>query len=308
MLKMKRKWLFQLLGLSLVGFILISYSWAGEVVTKDLRTWAQKMIQEEKAVKAPLARNTVAVPYFQNKTGQADLNPLQKGIALMLTTDLSKLKEFQVLERARLQALVEELGFGVSGLVEMNTAPRVGRLLGAHWLIGGSLGKGKGEQIQIQSNPLDVTTQNILGQPITEGPLSELFRMEKDLLFQIVKLLKIELTPEQEKELRKPFSTNLDALMALFKGIESSDRGDYKKAVDYYEKALKLDSNILVARGALQQLKDLRLIPEKKRSHEVLRSVRDRGSVTDQLTTEDTTKRERKPSGVPAEGVQTYYP
>jgi len=304
--KMKRKWLFKLLGLSSVGFILISYSWAGEVVTKDLRTWAQKMIQEEKAVKAPPARNTMAVPYFQNKTGQADLNPLQKGIALMLTTDLSKLKEFQVLERARFQALVEELGLGSSGLIEPNTAPRVGRLLGAHWLVGGSIGKGKGEQIQLQSNPLDVTTQNILGQPETEGPLSELFRMEKDLLFQIVKLLKIELTPEQEKELRKPFSTNLDALMALCRGIESSDRGDYKKAVDYYEKALKLDSNILVARGALQQLKDLRLIPEKKRSHEVLKSLRDRGSVTDQLTTEDATKRERKPSDVPTEGVRTY--
>lgn len=305
---MKGKWLSSLLGFSLVGAISVFQVHAREVITKDLRIWAQKVIQEEKAMKLPAVRNTVAVPYFFNNTGKKDLDPLQKGFALMLTTDLSKVKRFQVLERVRLQALVEELGLGVSGLIEKDTAPRVGRLLGVHWMVGGIINKGRGERIQIQSNPLDVTTQNILGQPMTEGFLSDLFRMEKDLLFQIVRLLKIELTPEQEEELRKPFSTNLDALMALSRGIESSDRGDYKKAADYYEKALSLDSNILVAREALQQLRDLHLLIERKRSREVLRSLRDRGSVTDQITTEDSTKRERKPSTIPTESIQTYYP
>jgi TolB-like protein len=261
------------------------------------------MIQEEKAVKAPPARNAMAVPYFQNKTGQADLNPLQKGIALMLTTDLSKLKEFQVLERARFQALVEELGLGVSGLVEMNTAPRVGRLLGAHWLVGGSIGKSKGEQIQIQSNPLDVTTQNILGQPLSEGDLSDLFRMEKELLFGIIKLLKIEVTPEEEKELRKPCSMNIKALMVLFKGIDASDRGNYEKAAQFYEIALQEDPNICEAGGALQQLQSLGLIAKKGRSRALLRSIKDQTSLTDQLTPEDATKRtlspDRQPSRIP---------
>jgi TolB-like protein len=300
---MKRKCLLELLSFSSVWLVLIYSSWAGEVVTKDLRTWAQKMIQEEKAIKAPPAQNTLAVPYFQNKTGQADLNPLQKGIAIMLTTDLSKLKEFQVLERVRLQALVEELGLGVSGLVEPNTAPRVGKLLGAHWLIGGNLGKGKGEQIQIQSNPLDVTTQNILGQPITEGLLTELFRMEKDLLFEIIKLLKIEVTPEEEKELRKPCSISHKALMALFKGIDASDRGNYEKAAQFYELALKEDPNICEASEALQELKTLGLMAGKGRGRILLRSIKDRTSLTDQLTPEDATKRtstpDRQPSRIP---------
>ena len=101
-------------------FLLIfsnSMLWAGEVVNKDMRAWAKKALEEEKALKAAPTRNTLAVPYFQNKTGQLDLDPLQKGIALMLMTDFSKIKGFQVVERVRLQALVEELGLRTSGLV-----------------------------------------------------------------------------------------------------------------------------------------------------------------------------------------------
>jgi TolB-like protein len=223
----------------------------------------------------------------------------------MLITDLSKVKSFQVLERARFQALVEELGLGASGLVEPNSAPRVGRLLGAYWLIGGIISAWKGNQIRIQSDPLEVPTQKILGQPYSEGDLSDLFRMEKDLLFEITKLLKIEVTPEEEKELRKPCSTNIKALLALFKGIDASDRKNYKQAAEFYEKALKEDSNICTANGALNELKNLGLIGGNKKSSDLLHSLRDRSSLTDQLTPEDATKRERTPIGVPPSRTET---
>jgi curli biogenesis system outer membrane secretion channel CsgG len=61
----------------------------------------------------------------------------------MLITDLSEVKGLQIVERIKLQALVEEMGLGASGLVEANTAPRVGKLLGAQWLIGGDILDGK---------------------------------------------------------------------------------------------------------------------------------------------------------------------
>ena len=302
---MRRKWIFVWLSLIFIPTFLNSLSWAGEVVTKELRTWAQKMIDQEKAVKAPLSPNTMAVPYFQNKTGQSELDPLQKGIALMLTTDLSNVKGFQVLERARFQALVEELGLGASGLVEPHAAPRVGRLLGAYWLVGGLIAAGKGNQILIQSTPLEVPTQKILGQSLSEGDLSDLFRMEKDLLFEIIKLLKIEVTPEEEKGLRKPCSTNIKALMAMFKGIDASDRQNYKQAAEFYEMALKEDSNICTVKGALKELKDLGLIGGNKKSSDLLRSLRDRSSLTDQLTPEDATKRERTPGGISPSEIRT---
>jgi len=75
-----------------------------------------------------MGTHTTAIPYSQNKTERSKLDPLQKGMEMMLTTDLSKVKGLQVLERVKIQTLLEELGLQVPGLVGPHTAPRVGRL------------------------------------------------------------------------------------------------------------------------------------------------------------------------------------
>jgi tetratricopeptide (TPR) repeat protein len=152
-----------------------------------------------------------------------------------------------------------------------------------------------------------VQGQKIIGQPLAKGELTDLFRIEKNLLLDIIKLLKIEVTPREQAELRRPCSTNMKALMALFKGIEASDRGNYEKAAEFYESALKEDPNICVARGAFQELINLRLITTKKRSRELLNSLRDRSSITDQLSPEDSNRRVRTPKDVsPTKGERPY--
>lgn len=273
-------------------------SWAGEVITEDAKLWAREVLKEEKTLQAVEGRNTLAVLYFQNKTGQIELDPLQKGLTLMLITDLSGVKGLQLVERVRLQALIEETGLAVSGLVEPSTPSRIGKLLGAQWLVGGDIGVGQSAQLQIQSHLLEVLTQSILGRPMAKGQLSDLFSMEKELLFNIIRLLKIKVTPAEEEELRKPISTNINALIALFKGVDESDRGNYEKASELYKKALKEDPNIGVAKEALEELKNLGLITETSRSRELLHSLKDLTSLTDQLSPEDTVRRERMPKDV----------
>lgn len=293
-----RKLIIGFLSSGLLFFILISSTWAGQVITDEVKGWAKKTLEEEKALQAPEGKNTLAILYFQNKTGQTDLNPLQKGFTLMLITDLSKLSGIQVIERVRLQALVEEMGLGTSGLVDPETAPRVGKLLGAQWIVGGDILKGQPDQLKVQSNPLEVPTQKLLGQLITEGKLEEIFRMEKDLLFEIVKVLNVDTRPFQE-ELRRSCSTHVKALLALFKAIDSSDRKDYEGAAELYEKALKEDPGICIAGDALKELEALKLLPAAKRSRSLLRSLREGTSQTDQLTPTPETRREVRPSDLP---------
>jgi len=227
-----------------------------QIVTDDLTSWAKEVLKEEKTIRSQPTRNTLAVLYFKNKTGHAEIDPLQKGLTLMLITDLSTLKGLQVVERVRLQALVQEMGLGLSGLIAPNTAPRVGRLLSAQWIIGGDILGRKNPPLQVLSNLLDVPTPKILGQPMAQGDLSKFFLLEKELLFEIIKLLRIEITPDQEKVLKKPCSTNTMALLLLFKGIEASDQGDYEKAIEYYGKALVEDPNICMAQSALTEVKN----------------------------------------------------
>ena len=112
---MKTKGLLILIVLALFVTATSSPSWGGQVVTDDARTWAKQAVEQEKALKTIMGANTVAVLYFLDRTGKPDLDPLQKGLTVMLITDLSKVKSLTVVERVRLQAVAEELKLGVSG-------------------------------------------------------------------------------------------------------------------------------------------------------------------------------------------------
>ncbi len=287
--------IFVLIG---IGIGIASSSWAGQVVTESLKSWAQQALEQEQSLKTISTPDTVAVLYFNNKTGWSKLDLLQKGIALMLITDLSNVKKFKVVERARVHALVKESGLGELGLVESGTASRVGKLLGAEYLVGGDILKPKINGFQLKSDLLKVSAKGIAGQSTSEGKLlEELFQMEKDLLFEIIKLLKIELSVEEKELLKKPLSTSIEALLNFFEGIDNSDRGNYRKAVIFYKKALKADPDIGIARDSLQELHELGLIPKKKK-HLLLRSLKNRTSLTDQLTSEESVKRAKTPKDV----------
>lgn len=295
---MKERLFSKILVFVLIWFGLTSWSWAGQVVTEGLTSWAKHAIEQEQTLDTISTPDTLAVLYFNNRTGWSKLDLLEKGLTLMLITDLSNLKKFNVLERTKVQALVQELGLGKLGLVESGTAPRVGRLLRAQYLIGGDILKLNINEYQLKSDLLKVSAKEIAGRSTAEGKLLEgLFQMEKNLLFEIIELLEIEISDQEKKMLKKPLSTSIQALLNFFKGIYNSDRGNYRKAVIFYEKALKEDPGLSLAKEALQELQELDLIPKKKK-RSLLKSLRNRTSLTDQLTSEEPVKRARTPKDV----------
>ena len=281
------------------GVLLAPLSMAGQVITDEMRSWAKGALEQEKLLKPGGEPNTVAITYFNNKTEQADLDVLQKGLSIMLITDLSKVKDLQVVERARMQAIAEELGLGVSGLVEPGTSARVGRLLKAEYVIGGDIFKHEPEKFKLNSGLLKVPDGQLVSEPTAQGQLLDgLFQMEKDLLFGIIDGLKLQLSGEEKAALKEPITDNLKALLYLIEGIEHSDRKNYDQAADSYEKALQEDPNLGPAKDALGQLRELGLIG-KGRKNNLLKSLRDRTSLTDQLSPEYPTKRSKKPDDLP---------
>ncbi|MEJ5165703.1 MAG: CsgG/HfaB family protein [Thermoanaerobaculia bacterium] len=57
----------------------------------------------------------------------------------MLITELVKSKQFRVIERERLDAIMKEKGLVLSGDIDPSTAMKIGKLLGAEYLIAGSV-------------------------------------------------------------------------------------------------------------------------------------------------------------------------
>ena len=285
--------------LALLCAFLVPRADAGQLVSPADREWAKKAVAGEKSLSIPPGKNTVAVLYFRNGTGDPSLDPMRKGIPLLLVTDLSGVPGLSVIERTRLQALTEETNLGATGLVEAGTAPRVGKLLGARWLVGGEIGREKPTRIDLTSNVADVPAGTTTGKTSAGGEIERLFEVEKDLLFGVLKLLDVKVSPEEEQRLRKPCSKSTTALAALFLGVDAGDRGELDKAEGYYRKALQVDPGVCIASDALREIEEARASGAGKRSRQLLKTLRDGTTLTDSLTTKDPLLRGGKPLDIP---------
>lgn len=287
------------IALALLCALLAPRADAGQLVSPADREWAKKAVAEEKSLSVPAGKNTIAVLYFRNGTGDPSLDPMRKGIPLLLVTDLSGVPGLSVIERTRLQALTEETDLGATGLVEAGTAPRAGKLLGARWLVGGDIGREKPTRIDLTTNVADVPAGTTSGKTSAGGEIERLFEVEKDLLFGVLKLLDVKVSPEEEQRLRKPCSRSSTALAALFLGVDAGDRGELDKAEGYYRKALQVDPGVCIASDALREIEEARASGAGKRSRQLLKTLRDGTTLTDSLTTKDPLLRGGKPLDIP---------
>ncbi len=227
---------------------------AGQIVTQPLRSWARTAAATP-AIRKPPVPNSVAVLYFSNRTGRSDISPLQKGLSLMLASDLARVKGLRVIERARVQALYDALGLKPSSPLTEDQALRLGRMLGAFYVVSGTIVKGRITDLKVMANCLEVPDDMLLDQPVSAGDLADLVSMEKEILFDIVDALQLSLTPAQLKHLERPVSDDIDALYLLFRAIDASDRGKYETAAALYKDALRQDPQLAVAPAALAELR-----------------------------------------------------
>src|SRR5687767_1567048 len=81
---------------------------------------------------------TLAILPLTKGAGSEEYAGLGKALAGMITTDLSQVEEIQLVERERLEDLLGEINLGKSGYVEGKTAQKLGKGLGAGYLVTGS--------------------------------------------------------------------------------------------------------------------------------------------------------------------------
>ncbi|MDR1514786.1 MAG: CsgG/HfaB family protein [Synergistaceae bacterium] len=85
------------------------------------------------------AKPTLAVKTFENKTDEKSFEPPADAITDMMTTELYEAGLFRLVERDRLDVIGEELKLSQSGLMDMETAPEVGKIVGAKYQMIGAI-------------------------------------------------------------------------------------------------------------------------------------------------------------------------
>lgn len=210
------------------------------------RELVRTRIAEETSIGASTSPRIVAVFPLAFRGGDSRYAPLGRGLSEMVMTDLANVRTLTLVERIRLQALLDELQIAESQYVDPETAPRSGRLLGAGRIVGGSF------DVEGRNLNLDVavvTTEDAATDAIetASGDLDRLFDLEKQLVFQLLEEMEIELTPEERDAIQRVPTRNLQAFLAYSRGLEEEDAGNFEAAAGHFEQAATLDPSFELA-------------------------------------------------------------
>lgn len=208
--------------------------------------------EQQLAARAP-ATGTVGVFPFLSGLGEA-LRPLGQAFAELLSADLNQTGRLTVLERARIQFLLDELALAAGGTVDPQTAARAGRILGVSRVVQGRL-DGSESALRVQALVVPVpAAQGFDTSPLDQqGSLGTLFDMQARIALDIYERLGVQLTvAERERVLQRP-TANVQALLAFGFGLENEDAARYRAAIDNYRRAVALDPAFAEAQAALER-------------------------------------------------------
>jgi TolB-like protein/outer membrane protein assembly factor BamD (BamD/ComL family) len=221
------------------------------LLRQEARDFARQAVAEQSTlIRGRADDKTVAVTSFSN-LGSEKLGPLGKGMAAMLISDLSKVPDLKVVDRIRLQALLQEMKLGTTGLVDANTAPKVGKLLKARHVTTGSLADLEKDNLQIASVVVDAHQRaGLISSQDARGQLKEFYDLEKKIACQIIQALgkDCQKVPDGFYMIH---TKSMPALVLYSRGLDEFDKENYDEARDLFQQSLDEDPKFDLALAAL---------------------------------------------------------
>jgi tetratricopeptide (TPR) repeat protein len=209
---------------------------------EQIKSETRKLAAKENIIPAGnLSTNSIAI-FPMDYIGQdKKYSVLSKGFSEMISIDLGKVKDLKVLERIRLQTVLDELKFSQSTFVDRETAPRVGKILSAGKLYDGIININSDGDLLIELSHWDIVKKLRSPAIKRDGDLSELFLLEKEIVFQILHQLDIKLTPLEREEIEYIPTTDINAFLAYSRGLAQEDEGNYAQASISFNNAAEID-------------------------------------------------------------------
>lgn len=220
-------------------------------------------------------RPTVAVLYFDNNSigkDAADYAGMGKGVADLLITELAGSPVIRVIERDRVQALLQEQNLTSAGTIDPTTAIRLGKLLGVHHMVvGGFMSTGK--QMMLTARTIEVETGAISNPQKVQHAGDDVLALIGEMSTRLRSSMKL---PAMERRTGdagpRPAATQageqavassarssrkLDLRTALLysRALQAQDSGDSSTAVELYNQVLDKFPNLETARKNRDKLR-----------------------------------------------------
>lgn len=189
--------------------------------------------------------------------------PLALVLPELLATDLGITQRLTVVERTKIQTLLDELQLAESGRVEEATAARSGRLLGSGHIVQGRFRMQDVTRVDVDASVVTVGRpgQEFADPLEAEDDIERFFELEKQLAFAIYDELGVQLTPAERELVNERQTESVEALLAFGRGLAAADAGDFGQARQHYAEAAALDPSFALARTRLDRATMLSIPP-----------------------------------------------
>ncbi|HYK82538.1 MAG TPA: CsgG/HfaB family protein [Gemmatimonadales bacterium] len=188
--------------------------------------------------------------YGQDKE---NFDALQRGLAGMLISELAQNPAARVVEREEIQKLIEEQNLGASGRVDPQTAAKLGKLVGARYVVLGSFIDFYGD-FRVDVRLVNVETSEIVKVEKEQAPRDHLYQIIQNVAGRLMKDANLPpLTKPAAQRLSRQIPT--EALTYYSRALLYQDRGQKDKAVEMYQKALAVFPQYVEAQQGLERVK-----------------------------------------------------
>lgn len=178
---------------------------------------------------------SVAVLPFENLSGDSEQEYFSDGITDDLITALSNVRAFFVIDRGS--------SFTYKGRAV--DVKEVGRELGVHYVLGGSVRKA-GDRVRVSAELIDATAGNHVWADRYDGGLDDIFDLQDEIAASVVGAIEPQIHRAEVERIRHKRPESFDAYDLTLSGLSKMNKltpKDSADALDLFMKAIELDPN-----------------------------------------------------------------
>jgi eukaryotic-like serine/threonine-protein kinase len=206
----------------------------------------KKLFQSGRKTRTRRAIDSLAVLPLVNDSGDAETEYFSDGITECIINSLSKLPKLRVVPRSTV--------FRYKG--RENDLQRVGEELGVRAIFAGRVVP-LGDSIIVKTELVDVANEAQIWGEQYRRKLTDVFTLLEDISADISEKLRLKLTGDEKKCLKKRYTENAEAYQFYLKGryfVTTKRTEDWiKKGIEYFQKAINLDPNYALAYSGIAE-------------------------------------------------------
>ncbi len=196
---------------------------------------------------------SIAVMSFNNITRNPEDDWIGTGIAETVAADLKKVEGLTIIGRERVYEVLRGWNVDQDHLVDETLATKVGREVGARWLVIGGYQR-IADMLRITARFVDVETGEIIKTVKIDGGMKEIFDLQDKIVYELSRDLDLSLRSGELEGIEEKDTDVVEAYECCVKGtiaVYSGSREGIEESIALFEKAINLDPKYAQAYAGL---------------------------------------------------------